>query len=72
MEIWVWALIGAAFGGAIGWSLHMLYLQRQTEAAKPAPVDPATLTDEGARATALERDPLAGLRAHAVRGRGHP
>lgn len=56
MEIWVWALIGAAFGGAIGWSLHMLYLQRQAEAAKPAPVDPATLTDEGARATALEAE----------------
>lgn len=63
MEIWVWALIGAAFGGAIGWSLHMLYLQRQAEAAKPAqPIDPASVVDEAARASGLEAD-LARARA---------
>ncbi|MDP3496023.1 MAG: hypothetical protein Q8R82_23170 [Hyphomonadaceae bacterium] len=33
MEIWVWLLIAAAFGGAIGWALHMLHLKRQVEAA---------------------------------------
>ncbi len=65
MEIWVWALIGAAFGGAIGWSLHMLYLQRQAEAAKPTPVDPAASTDEAARAAGLE---AALAKAHAEIG----
>ena len=33
MEIWFWLLIAAAFGGAIGWALHMLYLKRQADAA---------------------------------------
>src|SRR5690348_5528479 len=56
MEIWVWALIAAAFGGAIGWASHMLYLQRQAEASKPAPVDPATLNDAAARAAGFEAD----------------
>jgi len=42
MEIWVWLLIVAAFGGAIGWAAHMLYLQRQAE-VPAAPV----LADEG-------------------------
>ena len=38
MEIWVWLVIAAAFGGAIGWALHMLYLQRQEQAEPVAPV----------------------------------
>jgi predicted flap endonuclease-1-like 5' DNA nuclease len=56
MDIWVWALIAAAFGGAIGWASHMLYLQRQAEASQPAPVDPSNLTDDAARAAALETE----------------
>jgi len=38
MEIWFWLLIAAAFGGAIGWALHMLYLKRQADAAPVVPV----------------------------------
>lgn len=62
MDMLVWALIGAAFGGAIGWSLHMLYLQRKADAAKPPPIDPATLPDDAARAAGFEAD-LAKARA---------
>lgn len=39
MEIWVWLVIAAAFGGAIGWALHMMYLQRQELAPEPTPVE---------------------------------
>ncbi len=56
MEIWVWALIAAACGGAIGWASHMLVLQRQAEASKPAPVDPSTLDNDAARVGVLEAD----------------
>ncbi len=42
MEIWVWLLIAAAFGGAIGWAAHMLYLQQQAD-VPAAPV----VADEG-------------------------
>ncbi|MFT3724885.1 MAG: hypothetical protein QM773_15040 [Hyphomonadaceae bacterium] len=62
MDIWVWALIAAAFGGAIGWASHMLYLQRQADAVKPAAIDPSSLTDEAARAAGVEAD-LAKARA---------
>ena len=39
MEIWVWLVIAAAFGGAIGWALHMMYLQRQEQPPEPTPVE---------------------------------
>ena len=39
MEIWVWLVIAAAFGGAIGWALHMMYLQRQAKPPEPTPVE---------------------------------
>jgi predicted flap endonuclease-1-like 5' DNA nuclease len=52
MEIWVWLVIAAAFGGAIGWALHMLYLQRQAEpAAASVAVSPEA---EGAKVADLE------------------
>ena len=49
MEIWVWLVIAAAFGGAIGWALHMLYLQRQEQAEPVAPV-----SADGAQSEALK------------------
>jgi len=54
MEIWVWLLIAAAFGGAVGWALHMLYLERQTEKPVVAPVALDGAAGEAARIAELE------------------
>jgi predicted flap endonuclease-1-like 5' DNA nuclease len=55
MEIWVWLLIAAAFGGAMGWASHMLYLQRQAEKTPaPTPVSLEGLEGEARRAAELE------------------
>jgi predicted flap endonuclease-1-like 5' DNA nuclease len=56
MDIWVWTLIGAVFGGAIGWALHMLVLERKAVKPSPPPVDPALVGEDAARAAALEVD----------------
>ena len=47
MEIWFWLLIAAAFGGAIGWALHMLYLKRQADAARLADVTAGSILVDG-------------------------
>jgi len=54
MEIWVWLVIAAAFGGAIGWALHMLYLQRQEEAEPAAPVSAEDAQNEALKIAELE------------------
>lgn len=54
MEIWVWLLIAAAFGGAIGWALHMLYLQRRVEKPVAVPVTLEGAAVEAARIADLE------------------
>lgn len=56
MEIWVWLLIAAAFGGAIGWASHMLYLKRQAETPAAPPVSLEGLEGEARRAAQLEAD----------------
>ncbi|RYG23305.1 MAG: hypothetical protein EON93_24195, partial [Burkholderiales bacterium] len=53
MEIWVWLVIAAAFGGAIGWALHMMYLQRQEKPPEPTPVEIDAVA-EAARIAELE------------------
>lgn len=53
MEIWVWLVIAAAFGGAIGWALHMMYLQRQEQPPEPTPVE-LDAAAEAARIADLE------------------
>lgn len=53
MEIWVWLVIAAAFGGAIGWALHMMYLQRQTPEPEPTPAE-VDAAAEAARFADLE------------------
>ena len=54
MEIWVWLLIATAFGGAIGWALHMLYLSRQAEKPVAVPVASEGAAAEAARIADLE------------------
>ena len=54
MDIWVWLLIAAAFGGAIGWALHMLYLQRQAETPAVVPMTVEAAASEAARIAELE------------------
>lgn len=54
MEISIWLLIAAAFGGAIGWASHMLYLKRQAEMAVVAPLSPEAALSEAARIAELE------------------
>lgn len=54
MEIWVWLVIAAAFGGAIGWALHMLYLQRQEAAAPAAPVSVEGAQDDALKIAELQ------------------
>ena len=54
MEISVWLLIAAAFGGAIGWASHMLYLKRQAETPVAAPLSPEAALSEAARIAELE------------------
>ncbi len=53
MEVWVWLLIAAAFGGAIGWASHMLYLQRQAPSPAP-PVSLEGLEGDARKAAELE------------------
>lgn len=53
MEIWVWLVIAAAFGGAIGWALHMMYLQRQDQTPEPTPAE-VDAAAEAARFADLE------------------
>ncbi|HOY77743.1 MAG TPA: hypothetical protein PLN33_08045 [Hyphomonadaceae bacterium] len=53
MEIWVWLVIAAVFGGAIGWALHMMYLQRQAKAPEPTPAE-VDAAAEAARVAELE------------------
>jgi len=53
MEVWVWLVIAAAFGGAIGWALHMMYLQRQAQPPEPTPVE-LDAAAEAARIAELE------------------
>jgi predicted flap endonuclease-1-like 5' DNA nuclease len=57
MDIWVWLLIAAAFGGAIGWALHMMYLQRQAEAPAAAPAENAA-AEAAAAARLVELEAL--------------
>jgi predicted flap endonuclease-1-like 5' DNA nuclease len=54
MEIWVWLLIAAAFGGAIGWASHMLYLQRQAEKPAAPPVSTEGLEGDAVKVVQLE------------------
>ena len=54
MEISVWLLIAAAFGGAIGWASHMLYLKRQAETPVATPLSPEAALSEAARIAELE------------------
>ena len=54
MDIWVWLLIAAALGGAIGWALHMLYLQRQAETPAVVPMTVEAAASEAARIAELE------------------
>ncbi len=53
MEIWVWLVIAAVFGGAIGWALHMMYLQRQAQNVEPTPAE-VDAAAEAARVADLE------------------
>lgn len=53
MEIWVWLVIAAVFGGAIGWALHMMYLQRQAQMPEPTPAE-VDAAAEAARFAELE------------------